>query len=474
MPEGPTIRNTADLLRDTLVGQLITGFHSSLKKASAEGWEERISGQQVRAVRVHGKNLFIDFANGWTLYTHMLMWGAWHVYAQGEPWRKEARKARAVLETATHCAVLFSAPVCQLIQAADLASHPTSALGPDLLGDTFGPTESTEIRRRLQAQGDAAIGAAIMNQTVMAGIGNILKSEILFAARLHPERAADSLSDDEFARLIVTSQDMMRRAYETHSFTQVFLPPALRQATGSLGYVYGRSGQICLRCGGTIAMVRQGPMQRMTFFCPFCQPIDPAKPPAQPEAVPQMPYTGTVRTLEQARDFVLKVGLCGVLYDPKGKLPTLWDALAFTEAGPNAWGEHLIKIWELRQQLAATYPDQIFSGKIRGGHMVLMSMEKLQEQYARFHRPIEACSELAQQLYAIIAHEPIMTQPLRQTAGMITRKDRSRFERTLQELQRTFNIARVPSTHTGDMWVPFHQQYPHIAASTATSASGGG
>src|SRR5690349_17124078 len=167
--------------------------------------------------------------------------------------------------------------------------------------------------------------AVIMNQTVMAGIGNIVKSEILFAARIHPERPANSLSDDEFERLITTSQHMMRRAYETHSFTQVFLPPALRQATGRLGYVYGRSGQICLRCGGTIAMVRQGPMQRMTFFCPVCQPYDPAQPATRAKAEAHTPYTATVWTAEQARDFVVKVGLAEILYNPKGKRPTLWD-----------------------------------------------------------------------------------------------------------------------------------------------------
>src|SRR5215216_1174140 len=297
MPEGPAIRNTADLLRDALAGQQITAFLSPLKKATAEGWADKIIGQSVREVRAHGKNLFIDFANDWTLYTHMLMWGAWHVYAQGEPWRKQARMARVVLETATHCAVLFSAPVCQLLRTSELVSHPTSALGPDLLSESFGPAECAEIRRRLQAQGDTSIGAAIMNQTVMAGIGNILKSEILFAARIHPERAANSLTGEEFERLISTSQDMMQRAYDTHSFSQVFLPPALRQATGRLGYVYGRSGQICLRCGGTIAMIRQGPMERMTFFCPFCQPLDPAHPPARPDTHPPTPYTNTVHTL---------------------------------------------------------------------------------------------------------------------------------------------------------------------------------
>jgi endonuclease VIII len=464
MPEGPTIRHTADLLRDALEGQPITRFHSPLKKAAAEGWAEKIRGQSVATVRSHGKNLFIDLANGWTLYTHMLMWGAWHVYAQGEPWRREARKARVVLETATHCAVLFSAPVCQLLHASELASHQTSQLGPDLLAEHFGATERAEICRRLDAQGHEPIGAAIMNQTVMAGIGNILKSEILFTARIHPQRPDASLNDDEFARLIATSQDMMRCAYDTNSFIHVFLPPALRQATGSLGYVYGRSGQVCLRCGGTIVMVRQGPMQRMTFFCPVCQPLDPANPSAQPQTVTATPYTNTVHTLEEARDFVLTVGLCRVLYDPKGKLPTLWDALAFTGAGPDAWGEKLAQVWALRQQLIATYPDQLFSGKIRGGHMVLMSMERLRQEYARYHRPLEACSELAQQLYAIIAQGPIASLPLRQAADLVTRKDRGRFERALQELQSSFNIARSHGSDSADVWGPFPQRYPQFAA----------
>src|ERR1700752_2359641 len=98
MPEGPPIRNTADMLRAALEGRRVERFRSSFKKAALEGWPGKVEGQVVRAVRAHGKNLFVDFANGWTLYTHMLMWGAWHVYAQGEPWRKEARKARAVIE----------------------------------------------------------------------------------------------------------------------------------------------------------------------------------------------------------------------------------------------------------------------------------------------------------------------------------------------------------------------------------------
>jgi hypothetical protein len=201
----------------------------------------------------------------------------------------------------------------------------------------------------------------------------------------------------------------------------------------------------------------------MTFFCPFCQPLDPANPPAQQETSTATPYTGTVHTLEEACDFVLKVGLAEVVHDPKGNLPTLWDALAFTGAGPDAWGEKLEQVWALRQRLVATYPEQIFSGKIRGGHMVLMSMERLRQEYARYHRPLEACSELAQQLYAIIAQGPIASLPLRQAAGLVTRTDRGRFERALQELQSSFNIARAPTSGSADLWVPFTQQYPQFS-----------
>ena len=159
---------------------------------------------------------------------------------------------------------------------------------------------------------------------------------------------------------------------------------------------------------------------------------------------------------------MLKVGLCGVLHDPAGKLPTLWDALAFAGTGTDQWGQKLARVWALRQQLAAAYPDQIFTGKIKGGRVVLMSREQLRLQYARYYRPLEQCGELAQQLYARIAEAPIATLALRQAAGITTRKDRGRFDRALLELQTTFNIARSPASDAVDIWVPFLELYPQI------------
>ena len=219
MPEGPTIRNTADALREALAGQRVECFHSPLKKAASEGWAEKIAGRRVLTVRSHGKNLFVEFDSGWVLYTHMLMWGSWHVYAPGETWAKEERKARVVLQTAEAVAVLFSAPVCELVSREQLAAHRTSELGPDLLDEDF---DMDEAARRFfdPLQSDRQIGDLVMDQTVLAGIGNILKSEILFQACINPLRSAKSLAPEEWTRLIATSQELMQRAYSTQSFAR--------------------------------------------------------------------------------------------------------------------------------------------------------------------------------------------------------------------------------------------------------------
>lgn len=244
-----------------------------LKKAEAEGWREKIGGARVVSVRSHGKNLFIDFDSGWTLYSHMMMWGSWHVHLPGEPWRKEETKARVVLETSESVAVLFSAPVCELVPSAELGSHRTALLGPDFLAEGFDAESLAEIRRRMALVPQETVGEALLDQHVMAGIGNILKSEILFAAKINPLRPVGSLTDEEFRRLMEVSVDFMRRAYETRGFRSVFIPPDLRQTTKSLGYVYGRSRRPCFVCETRIVMLRQGKAKRTTFFCPKCQPI---------------------------------------------------------------------------------------------------------------------------------------------------------------------------------------------------------
>jgi endonuclease-8 len=288
MPEGPSIKIAANQLRAALEHQPIRHFSSRFKKAAAEDWDSKISGHCIEAVRTHGKNLFFDFDSGWTLYSHMLMWGSWHVYTHGEEWRKEAKKARVILHTAEHVVVLFSAPVCELVPTAELSSHRTSTLGPDLLGDDFDPAEAW---RRFQAPEarDLPLGEAVMIQDLIAGIGNILKCEVLFLAGLHPLRPAGSLSPAEFNLFLDLAGESMRRSVEAGGFETVFLPPEIMSETRKFGYVYRRRTYLCFVCATPIEMVRQGNLRRMTWFCPQCQPLDgPALPVAERPGSPPL------------------------------------------------------------------------------------------------------------------------------------------------------------------------------------------
>lgn len=276
VPEGPTIRNMADRLRTALEGATITSFSSRYKKAKLENWVEYVLGQRVVGVRSHGKNLFIDLANGYAIYSHMLMWGSWRLYQPGQEWEKDERLARLVLETPHTVAVLFNAPVCELLAPGQAAEHKTSRMGPDLLAENF---DGAEVWRRLHLPENRPreLGDALMDQFIVAGIGNILKSEILFAAGLHPQRPAGSLTPAEFEDLIGYSRELLKRSYELGSFSRAFLPEALlpREIHGNnLGYVYRRRTKPCYVCGTPIAMLRQGLGRRLTWYCPQCQPLE--------------------------------------------------------------------------------------------------------------------------------------------------------------------------------------------------------
>lgn len=271
MPEGHSIKLAADMLRAALQDQVIERFSSSFKKAAREQWAAKIQGRRVVAVRSHGKNLFIDLSSDYVLYTHMLMWGSWHVYRRDEPWIKDERKARVVLETRAHVAVLFSAPICELIHRDDLTTHKTAALGPDLLADQFDAAEAQR-RFRAAAQADREVGDLIMDQTVLSGIGNILKSEILFQAGIHPQRLPETITAEEWTRFIEVARRLIRASYDRGGFQGAFLPPDVAVEPHRYGYVYRRRTYPCVCCGTPIKMIRQGFKGRMTYYCPHCQP----------------------------------------------------------------------------------------------------------------------------------------------------------------------------------------------------------
>jgi endonuclease-8 len=264
MPEGDTIHGAADRLGAALVGKAVTNTGGSHRSMIEFG--RRVVGTQVVDVNAHGKHLLIHFSNGWTLRTHLQMTGSWRTYRPGEHWNITPGKARAVLETADVVAVCFAAPTVQLAPW-HVVSQRLDYLGPDLMGDF----DAAEIAARLyEMAGDAAIAEAIVDQRIVAGIGNVYKSELLFLERVHPYTPASSVELPVVAAVLRRAHDLLLANRGRHRTTTG------RRGPGQQSWVYGRAGQPCRRCGTVIQTGQQGRLQRSTYWCPSCQPVQPA------------------------------------------------------------------------------------------------------------------------------------------------------------------------------------------------------
>ncbi len=264
MPEGDRLYRYAETLRPVLEGYPILAA-----RAHGPGpvpRTDRIVGATCTGVRSYGKNLIISFDNGLALRGHLRMNGTWHIYNPGEPWRIGERNARLVIEVEDAVVVNFFAPVIELIEERALADYaPISKLGPDLLDDDFEPAVALAAFRD-PAQAKLTIGDAIMDQRIMAGVGNIWKHETLFRCGLNPWRRIEELDDAKLAQVIRIARELLRAAAGKPGDDG---KPQRRPVM----CVYGRSGTPCRRCGAIIRSVRQGVDPRYTAWCPLCQPV---------------------------------------------------------------------------------------------------------------------------------------------------------------------------------------------------------
>jgi hypothetical protein len=173
-----------------------------------------------------------------------------------------------------------------------------------------------------------------------------------------------------------------------------------------------------------------------------------------------------VRTLKQARAYILQVGICGIFSDAGVGMPNLWEVvdLPDRQPGEKGWGQKVVAIWRWKNELPAIYPEEVFYGKIPAGRAALMSMDYLRVQhYPNNHRPLRDCSALAQRIYERLRLDPQTTGSLREELNMTGRPDRNRFNRALKELQVTLNIARRNSLEDeNDTWVLFSDQYLEV------------
>lgn len=272
MPEGDTIFRAAETLNRALTGCVVTAFESVYPALTRVDAQRPIAGRRVESVTARGKHLLMAFSGDLMLRTHMRMHGSWHLYRHGERWYRPRRDMRIVVATDRFLAVAFLVPDAEFLRARDLERHVRlTALGPDLLDPAF---DTAEALRRLRAHHDEPIADVVLNQRVIAGIGNVFKSEVLFAARIHPQALVRSLSEDQLTTLLREARKQLLTNVTPR--TRTLAPAPGRRTTGSLSpskglWVYGRAGEPCRRCGTPITLDRQRADARLTYWCKGCQ-----------------------------------------------------------------------------------------------------------------------------------------------------------------------------------------------------------
>jgi endonuclease-8 len=266
VPEGDTIHRAAARLRPALAGQTLVRF-----EAPRLTGDRPKPGTGIEEVEAVGKHLLIHFEGGLTLQTHMRMTGSWHLYRTGERWRKPEHLVRALVEVQDWVAVCFAAPVVRTYRRdhpggpLGTGTSPVAHIGPDLCLADPDIDECLDRMASLTSPDDE-IGAVLMDQRIAAGVGNVYKSEVLFACGIDPFARLADLSEPARRSLLTTANRLLLANLGSGPRTTV-------DPGGGSGRVavYGRQRQPCRRCGTPIRMRRQGDQARSTYWCPTCQ-----------------------------------------------------------------------------------------------------------------------------------------------------------------------------------------------------------
>lgn len=279
MPEGDTIFRTARALQKAIGGKVVTGFETGLAKLARVEDEATVVGRVVEKVKSRGKWCLIYFSGDLILVTHMLMSGSWHLYRTGERWRMGRGRMRVVIRTEDWEAVAFNVPIAEFHTARSLERHSQiPKLGPDVLAAEFTVEGGVA---RLAAYGrenpDAEIAVVLLNQRVLAGLGNVYKSEVAFAAGVNPFRAMRTITSKEMESMVDFALRYMKANVADGKGDGIVTYSGNRRTTHALDpeerlWVYGRQGQECRRCGAAVMRRKQGEQARSTYWCPECQP----------------------------------------------------------------------------------------------------------------------------------------------------------------------------------------------------------
>jgi endonuclease-8 len=275
MPEGPEIKRAADRLSAILNGEHARLVEFAFPHLSAAA--RTLSGQKIVSVKSRGKALITTFANDNIIYSHNQLYGEWHIYARAaiKPQQLHATKqVRLVLHTDTHAAVLYSASDISLWHVKTINSHPYIAkLGLELLDaavmldDVIKQISQVKFRNK-------SLADLLLRQDFLAGLGNYLRSEILFVAKIPVNARLCDLNPTQQASIATAALTLTRQSYETDGITNdINLAIKLKAEGWRYGryrhWVFDRAGEACHACASVIARVDIG--DRGVYFCPKCQ-----------------------------------------------------------------------------------------------------------------------------------------------------------------------------------------------------------
>jgi len=259
VPEGDSVYLAATRLNTALAGRELTTTDFRVPRYATLD----LSRRRLEDVVARGKHIFMRVEGGTTIHTHFKMEGEWHLYRPKERWHGPGWQVRLVLETDEWVAVGFRLGVVDVVATAsetDLVGH----LGPDLLGDDWDADKALE---NLRSRPEVPLGAALLDQSLMAGLGNIYKSEICYLSGVHPWVRVGDVAD--LANVI----DLSKRTIEANRATGMQITTG-DDRPGRRHWVYGRKGEPCRRCGTPIEKKEEvvGTRDRVTYWCPSCQP----------------------------------------------------------------------------------------------------------------------------------------------------------------------------------------------------------
>lgn len=260
MPEGDTVFQTAQRQNAALAGVVLTGFELRVPKFAAAD----LRGETVHEVVAVGKHLFHRIGD-WSLHTHLKMEGTWRLVAPGGRWPKPAFQARAVLHAASITSIGFELGITELLTRTEEHSV-TERLGPDLLGAGWDDASAAAAVRRLEQHPETPVFTAVLDQSNLAGVGNVYANELCFLRGILP---TTPVGDVDAAALVSLARRLLLANRDRHPRVTTGDTRAGRRT-----WVYGRTGAPCRRCGATLLGGELGArpgQERLVTWCPVCQ-----------------------------------------------------------------------------------------------------------------------------------------------------------------------------------------------------------